>query len=154
MSSAPIQVKHDWRPYAVGMVIISVIEILVLFFVNRDIAILIVGSMILPVVLLLCILVIKFIDFITPVVLESKGVRCYTGFGMRTSVQWKDVKATRNFIIWPGLKWIFLDDGRKIINRACIPIFIQDKSRFFREVAMAAGEDHVVVKALRENGFG
>ncbi len=149
-----IKFKHDWRPFAIGMQVISIVEILIYYVLNGNPSILTVGIAILPIMLLSNILLVRFIDFITPLAIERGGIRCYTGFGSPATVKWSEVKSTRNLIIWPGLKWIFLNDGRNVFTRACIPVFIQNKELFYSQVVKAAGEDHVVVKVLRENGFG
>lgn len=154
MSTKLIKVKHDWKSFAMGMVVISVFEILILFWADRNIAYLLFGLAVLPLVPLWCILVIKFIDWVTPLALEEGGIRCYTGLGIRTSVRWKDVKATKSLVFWPGLKWIIFDDGRRFFTRACLPIFVQNRASFLHEVAKSAGDDHIVVRVLRENGFG
>jgi predicted signal transduction protein with EAL and GGDEF domain len=154
MPDEVIKFKHDWRPFAIGMQVILLVEILIYFGLTGNPSVLTVGIAILPIMLLSSILLVRFIDFVTPLVIESDGIRCYTGFGAPATVKWKDVKTTRNLIFWPRLKWIFLNDGRNVFIRPCIPVFIQNKELFFSQVVKAAGEDHLVVKRLRENGFG
>ena len=136
------------------MMVIVAIQVSIFSVVERNPSILLFGLAILPLVLLSSILVIKFIDIINPIVLEKDGITCYTGFGIRARVRWKDVESTRNLILWPGLKWIFLNDGRKILKRPCIPIFVKDRDLFLSEVEKAVGKDHIVTRRLRENGFG
>ena len=99
-------------------------------------------------------LFLRQIELLSPVIVEPDGIRTYDGFGFKAYVRWDQIKSTQNMVVWPGLKWILLNDGRGLLRTACIPLFVEDKDSFFREVAESAGENHVVVKVLRENGFG
>ena len=56
-------------------------------------------------------------------------------------------------IIWPGLRWILLDDGKPYLKMAGIPVFILDRATFYDDVVAVVGQHHVVSLALKRNGF-
>lgn len=89
----------------------------------------------------------------TPITVQTDGIHTYDGFGAKAFVRWQDIKRTRNMILWPGLKWLLLDDGRGYMKLAGVPVFMKDKSGFYQEVLKLVGEDHVLAVALRDNGF-
>ena len=103
---------------------------------------------------LLSLLFLKSIEQLAPIRVRVEGIETYDGFGRKVFVRWQDIKRTRNMILWPGLKWLLLDDGRGYFWLAGIPVFLKDKPAFYRDVVDVAGKDHVIVAALQRNGFG
>jgi len=96
----------------------------------------------------------KSLEKITPIVITADGIHTYDGFGVKAFVRWQDVRKTGNMILWPGLSWLLLDDGRNYFRLAGIPLFVEDRNALYEQIVRMAGEGHVVAVSLRERGFG
>ena len=148
------RVRHRWQPFAGLFAILFGVLALVGWFLDGEILFVVVGIAAMVAVPFICAEFLKTIEKSAPISVQSDGIHTYDGMGSKAFVRWSQIKRVRNMWLSPGLKWLLLDDGRGYIKLAGIPVFIKERSAFYREVVKAVGEDHIVSKALRENGFG
>lgn len=146
-------VKHAIWPYAFFLAMVFSLALLILTIAEGTTFFLLLGLFAIPALPPISFVLFKLIEKFTPIAVEADGISTYSVLGMRTFVRWNDVTKIKNFVLGPGLKWILLDDGRSYLKLPCVPIFVKDRTTFYRDVFNSAGETHIVTQTLRENGF-
>ena len=146
-------VRHKWTGLASLFSSLCGLMILVELFTDHSPFIYAFALITLGVSPFLCIQFFRTIERNSPIIVEKDGIRTYDGFGIKAFVRWEDIKSTRKMVIWPGLRWILLDDGKPYLKMAGIPVFSLDRATFYDDVVAVVGQHHVVSLALKRNGF-
>ncbi len=79
------------------------------------------------------------------VFVSADGLSCYTFWGRYYTVPWSQVEAARPINV--GLRYLRVRSAQGFV--LWVPLFLADMSRFRAAVVEAAGEGHVLSRALR-----
>ncbi len=101
------------------------------------------GTGSIPIVFLVFYLLSKFF----PVKLYETKIRCANPNGKTLKMQYSNAKAVELMSIY-GFHYLYVSDEQD--NKIAIPLFLPDLNMFCRDIEFFAGENNVIVKAIKE----
>jgi energy-converting hydrogenase Eha subunit A len=152
--SSSLEIRHRWETFAVFYLLWIPLGIAVGSTVMKISLEATIGGAILGAIagVVTAIVMAWALDKVTPVHASAQGLQAYDFFGRRSVVDWSQVTRTRNLTLWPGVRWILLDDGRRFTRCTLLPTFVKNAPSVMEAIATFAGDEHPVTLALARQG--